>query len=109
MSRNIRRSSEQWSKVIDAYQTGSESEQGFCQRHGLVLSTFRKWRYRFGSREGTVQPLSSSSSFVEVLPRKNGQDSPFTVRVGDDICVEIPGSQGLESVARLIETLRHGR
>lgn len=110
MTRNIRRSAEQWAELIAAYQVSGEREQAFCRRHSLGLATFRKWRYRFGTtRAVAAEPSSSASGFVEVVPRGNASEACVTVRVGDDISLEYPVSRGVESIARLVLALRHGR
>lgn len=110
MKRNTRRSAAQWADMIAAYQVSGESEQSYCRRHSLVLATFRKWRYRFGTPQAaTVEPTASVPGFVEVVPRGNASDERVTVHIGDGISLDYPVSRGVESIARLVLALRHGR
>ena len=109
-----RRNAAQWAELIREYSHGEETEEVFCQRHGVNFNTFRKWKYR--QRSATPRPTSStpSSSFVEVVPAlvapapPRGSE-PVRICLGDEMSIECPSSLEIEVVARLVGALRHGR
>lgn len=109
MKRTIRRSAGQWAELIEAYRGSVMSEQDFCRQHGLALVTFRKWRYRYSEPAPGVDSAPPSSGFVKLVSPDGAANDKVTVRVGKDITVEYPVSHGVESIARLIMTLRDGR
>lgn len=48
MKRNVQKSAQEWSSLVSGYESGNEAEDVYCSRHGVKVSTFRKWRYRVG-------------------------------------------------------------
>ena len=72
MQRAKPRKADQWSAVYNEYQKGAETEQAFCERRGINIKTFRKWKYRFATQEVAAHTAasgrcqSSGSAFVKV-------------------------------------------
>jgi hypothetical protein len=103
--RRVRRSREQWHEIVAEFCAGSESERTFCERCGLTLATFRKWRYRFNSRppEAAAEP-----AFIEVT-RSAETSEGVVLHIAGGICVECPASMSVYTIAELVEALRGGR
>lgn len=40
----IRRSAQEWSRILARFEGGGQSHREFCEREGLALSTFQWWR-----------------------------------------------------------------
>ena len=41
-----KRTPKEWRRLVSAYERGSESRRGFCERHGVAASTLDYWRRR---------------------------------------------------------------
>ena len=48
---NIRRSAEQWQAIMLAYDNSGLTQEDFCIRESLALSTFYKWRNQLAGRQ----------------------------------------------------------
>ena len=46
VSRNNRRSREEWERLMAEYEAGDVSQRVFCAQHGLAYSSFGYWRKR---------------------------------------------------------------
>ena len=55
----VRRTQEQWSKILRRFESGKLVPREFCRREGLPLSSFQRWRRRLGS--------SPAAEFVELV------------------------------------------
>ena len=45
----IRRSAQEWRKLLERCERGGQSHREFCEREGLALSTFQWWRRKLGA------------------------------------------------------------
>jgi hypothetical protein len=55
----IMRSKAQWQSLITEYENSPLSQQAFCNKHQIAVSSFHKWRKRF-------DPQPSPAAFVEI-------------------------------------------
>lgn len=64
----MRRSRDEWTKIIAEFERSGESHAAFCARRGLPLASFRSWLYRlrWARRGGTV--ARSATKAVKLLP-----------------------------------------
>ena len=63
-TKRVRRSQEQWRKVIEQYQANDLSGPKFCAEHDISYASFSKWKQRLLS-----QPAESTSApFIELTP-----------------------------------------
>ena len=60
ITRRPRRDKKQWTEISKRFDSSGLSTRDFCQREGLALSSFQRWRLRLGS----VVP----AEFVELVP-----------------------------------------
>lgn len=63
----IRRSAQEWSRLLERFEGGGQSHREFCEREGLALSTFQWWRRKLGAvhRE---RERGDTGWFVELPP-----------------------------------------
>lgn len=59
-----RRTKAQWAEVFRRFQSSGLSRRVFCQREGLALSSFQRWRSLIGAPE-------EQGEFVELIPSSN--------------------------------------
>ena len=64
-----------WRRAVEAQRESGSSQQEFCERNGLALSTFQRWRRRLGE-SGEGPPSEGSSEFMEGVVRPEGQARP---------------------------------
>ena len=60
ITRRPRRDKKQWTEISKRFDSSGLSPRDFCQREGLALSSFQRWRRRLGS--------IASAEFVELVP-----------------------------------------
>jgi transposase-like protein len=58
-----RRGERAWAKIVQEFQSSGISQQAFCRREGIALSSLQRWRQRIGS--------SSGAGFVELVPTES--------------------------------------
>ena len=69
----IRRSEEEWSKLVALFEQSGQSRVRFCKEQGIAGSSFSKWHQRF---KGGQFPAVVKPQFVEVpKPRKGGGEA----------------------------------
>ena len=59
----IRRSTEQWRTIFADQADSGLTQQAFCDREGIAMSTFSRWRQRLGDCADTC---AASLPFVEL-------------------------------------------
>jgi hypothetical protein len=104
-----RKSRNEWSKIIRAFERSGESHEEFCSRQGLNLGSFRGWLYRLRKAAAapevalvpvTVTGVTSSPSSPVGTPGE-----PIVVVVSDVQVRLLPGTD-TGYVAALVMELR---
>jgi hypothetical protein len=103
-----RRSSEQWSAVLDELSGSGESVESFCRRRGIRRSTLYWWRWKLGSRRSSgrntairLLPVSVSSALSAEAPAAHG-----IVIHAAGVRVQVEPGIDVAYVAALVEALR---
>lgn len=92
MSKNYRRrrSASEWSSIISDFHESGLSTQAFCNRAGIALSTFSKWRQRQGD-EATSTPTRfvavNGVAPVDQTPSSSGWD--LELDLGDGMTLRL--------------------
>ena len=107
MKRNARRTAAEWSSIVEEFRASEESEDAFCERKGLVVGTFRKWRWRRGAPQATSQ--DKTGGFVRVVSPPTRTERAVVVDVGGGIRIECSSAVSMLSVATLVRAIRDGR
>lgn len=97
MATKIRRSPAEWRELLSSYERSGLSQQAFCDRHGLALSTFCKWRRSLG---GSVTPTAAPVfAELEVAPAAAMSDGmpvePIEPPTGHGWDVELALGEGI--------------
>ena len=74
----------QWSDLLQRYESSGLTQEKFCLRHGLALSSFQRWRRRLRARRATAD-------FVEIVSASNAAPPPATWSLE----VSLPGGVSL--------------
>lgn len=59
-----RGSAPQWRDLFQRYESSGLTQEQFCRRHGLALSSFQRWRQRLRVRR-------APADFVEIVSASN--------------------------------------
>jgi len=64
--RRSRRNLKQWRELLDRFDESGQTQEQFCTKHDLGLSTFGRWRKRL-HQQAVVSPKSATDAlFVEL-------------------------------------------
>ena len=91
-----RRSSDEWQRLIEEFEAGSESSRAFCLRHSISPSNFYKRR--------STRMNAPTPSFVEAR-RAAPPSCPVTVQVGD-VAIRCDAQTPVVWVSALVAALR---
>lgn len=90
----IRRSAQEWKKILARCERGGQRHREFCEREGLALSTFQWWRRKLGAMD-REREHNDEAWFVELAG--NGADTKEVVAepLGWDVELELGGGMVL--------------
>lgn len=71
--RRIRRSRDEWQKLIEAFDRSGQTAPAFCDQHQLGYGTFTKWRRLLSKPLGSIpeSPLIELTRLPSPLPSWN--------------------------------------
>ena len=78
MQTTKRRSAQAWREVVARFAQSGLTEEGFCEREGLGVKLFHRWRFKRGSApirpaaDKVAQVPGPAARFVELGPLKDG-------------------------------------
>ena len=95
-----------WREWIDAWKQSDQSQQAFCAAHRLGFSSFKRW-HRIFKAEG-VSDAPSAAEAVRFVPVRVRESTPsnLTIRIQDDLRVEVAAGFDPHLLRRVIEVLR---
>jgi len=90
-SNRVRRSAGDWREILERQQASGLSQAAFCQREGIALSTFARWKQRFDADARTdSEPVAGESGWVE-LPAVGLSTSAWMIELdlGGGVCLRL--------------------
>ena len=102
-TRHTRLDAEQWRKLINEQPHTDLSIDQFCHRKGVGISTFLKWRRRFGDKS-LISSDQPQSNFVQVVAHQQNQPG-ILLKVSDSLCVEFPIDVPANTVADIVQAV----
>jgi putative transposase len=78
MQTTKRRSAQAWREVVGQFAQSGLTEEAFCEREGLGVKLFHRWRFKRGSApmraaaDKVAAVSGPTAKFVELVPLKNG-------------------------------------
>ena len=90
----IRRSAQEWRKILARCERGGQSQREFCEREGLALSTLQWWRRKL-STMGRERDHHDGAWFVELADESAGREEVESSPVGWDVELELGGGMVL--------------
>ena len=97
---------QRWRERIETWKASGQSQKAFCKDHHLGLSAFQRWCRMF-KVEDAERDIPSAQP-VHFLPVRVGASitSHLTVRIQDDLRIEIPEGFDAKLLRQVIEILR---
>lgn len=90
----IRRSAQEWEKILARSERGGQSYREFCEREGLALSTFQWWRRKM-SAMGGERERHDGAWFVELAEDGADREEFVADPLGWDVELELGGGMVL--------------
>ena len=94
--RKRRRTREDWKALVNAWESSNQTQQAFCQKHGLCYRQFSQWKSRFKS-EHLIEAQSDETQFVPIQTQSpvHTQASGVQVYLPNGIRLEISNEHHL--------------
>ena len=99
-TRRARKSVEQWSELVDRFDSSSDSIEQFCQQQNLALSTFQRWRSTIHRSKG-LGSAEAVSGFTRVTipsvipPATPSVPATVKLQIGTSITVTIHTAESI--------------
>ena len=77
--RRVRRSESEWCEIFAQFDQSALTPEAYCAEHGIVLSSFIRWRKKLCARVGAAQVAAHEPVFVELTPKREA--SPWEVEL----------------------------
>ena len=77
--RRVRRSESEWREIFERFDQSGVTREAFCAEHGIVLSSFIRWRKKLRPDVGSAPVSVPEPVFVELTPQ--GEASPWEVEL----------------------------
>lgn len=90
----IRRSAQEWSKILARLERGGQSQREFCEREGLALSTLQWWRRKW-SAMGREREHHDGAWFVELAENDADREEFVAEALGWEVERELGGGMVL--------------
>jgi hypothetical protein len=82
--RRIRRTGDEWRRLIDEQADSGLTQSTFCQANGLRLSSFQNWKHRLAA-EVPTEPWVE----LGMLDRPAGMGWDNELELGEGICLRL--------------------
>lgn len=94
-----------WIKAVSEWRDSGESQRTFCQRRGLPLSSFQRWRRRL--RRDGAEP-AAALSFLPIPMRGPGGDDAAVVEIElrSGTRLRFAGEAALRAIEHLVSRVR---
>ena len=92
--RGIRRSAQEWRKILARSERSGQSQREFCEGEGLALSTFQWWRRKL-SALGAEREHRDGAGFVELAEDGADREEFEAESLGWDVELELGGGMVL--------------
>jgi len=76
----VRRSAKQWQAIMADYEASGLSQEAFCARESLAMSTFSKWRKQLtnGMADAAAGPMFVDLTNLRGCEQRSGWDIELT-------------------------------
>jgi len=90
-SKRIRRSADDWRVILEQQHASGLSQAVFCEREGIALSTFARWKQRLN---GAGVPDSKSgdaadADWIDLSRVTGGGGWTIELDLGDGVCLRL--------------------
>lgn len=90
----IRRSAQEWSKILARFERGGQSQREFCEREGLALSTLQWWRRKLSAMD-REREHHDGAWFVELAEEGADREEFVADPLGWDVELDLGGGMVL--------------
>jgi hypothetical protein len=104
----MRRSREEWSQVVEAFERSGQSHEAFCAQHHINVGSFRGWLYRLrrGAARGKVARSATRLLPVRVSASGATPDDAVVIELAfGGVRLRVPDRVDPHYVAALVAAL----
>ena len=107
-----RRSRAQWWRLVEGWPRSGQTQQGYCDRHGISVGSLQRWRRIFeqerdrGTAGDTTEPPPLQLVPVKLVGGTTAGEKPLTLLLPDGLRIEIPCNFDAPALTRLLGVLR---
>jgi hypothetical protein len=107
MGRTTSKGAQFWTHHVEQYRHGELTLREYCERHGLKLSTFGRWRRRVCRNDSGATTHHAPVNIVRVDLGAAPSAPPGTLEVvlGNGRCIRVAGEFDELTLTRLITTV----
>ncbi len=89
--KRTRRSAAQWRKLIGEQRDSGMSQKAFCDRRGLGMSTFARWKARLATPDEEVRDAGERGELIELVapPSAGGERLALELDLGGGMVLRI--------------------
>ena len=77
LARGTRRSATQWRGIFEQQHSSGLTQQAYCQREGIAMSTFSRWRQRLVLSASSDCPPNDSAETADFVELTNATAPPL--------------------------------
>jgi len=91
-SKRVHRSANDWRGIFKRQQSSGLGQAAFCQREGIALSTFSRWKQQLSSEPGQDRSDSDSADadWIDLSPLAHaGSGWVIELDLGDGVCLRL--------------------
>lgn len=98
-----------WRNTINEWETSNETQVAFCDRKGIKLHNFTKWRHQLKADQ--LSKEESGNGFIEATvisspTSDTNSHLSYTLNLGDSIVLTIPSTSTTSQLQTLFRALK---
>ncbi len=112
MGRTTSKGAKFWTHHVEQYRHGEVTLREYCERHGLKLSTFGRWRRRVSQNDVCLSDAGAATRHapvnilrVDLAAAPGATPGTLEVVLGNGRCIRVAGEFDGPTLARLITTV----
>ena len=87
--RRVRRSESEWRELFARFEQSGQTGEAFCAEHGIVLSSFLRWRKKLRPSARIAPMAAHEPLFVELTSKREAAHWEVELELGGGIVLRL--------------------
>ena len=87
--RRVRRSEDEWRELFARFDQSGQTREAFCAEHGIVLSSFIRWRKKLRPGVRTTPMAAPDPVFVELTSKREAVHWDVELELGAGVVLRL--------------------